>query len=139
MQNKKLSVIGLGKLGLPLALSFASKGLNVIGYDINKETVDKLHSGLSPISEPFVQKMLLNNKANITFTQTAEDIIQKSNISFIVVPTPSKKDGSFSSQYIEEAIKAFIPSLKKKKTKTYICNNQHNFSRNNGKNSQTID
>lgn len=117
MQYKTLSIIGLGKLGLPLALSFASKGFSVIGYDINKETVNKLQSGLSPISEPFVQKMLLKNKAHITFTQIAEDIIQKSDCSFIVVPTPSKKDGSFSSEYIEKAIKAFIPSLKKKKQK----------------------
>ena len=44
-----LSVIGLGKLGSPMAAVFASKGFNVVGLDLNHEFVDNLNSGRAPV------------------------------------------------------------------------------------------
>lgn len=111
-----LSVVGLGKLGLPLALSFAKQGFAVIGYDVNTITIHKLSEGISPIQEPHAQNLLNENKKNMQFTLVPRKVIEDSAVSFIVVPTPSKKDGSFSSLYIEEAIKSFIPYLKQKQS-----------------------
>ncbi len=114
---KHISVVGLGKLGLPLTLTLASKGFRVIGYDTNKKIIEKLQSGISPIPELHVQDYMSKNRSYITFTLNPEELIKKSDISFIVVPTPSAKNGSFSSQYIKEAFRAFMPYLKQKKNK----------------------
>jgi len=115
--NNKISIIGLGKLGLPFALTYASTGFQVIGYDINHSLIQKLQSGASPISEPQTQDLLNKYKSNITFLIDPKKIIEENDISFIVVPTPSKKDGSFSSLYIEQALKAFLPYIKRKQKK----------------------
>jgi len=47
----RISVVGLGKLGLPLAVSLASKGFQVIGVDIDERKVKAINSGISPVSE----------------------------------------------------------------------------------------
>jgi nucleotide sugar dehydrogenase len=48
----KVAVIGLGKIGLPLAALFAAKGANVLGCDINRETVEAVNAGANPVNEP---------------------------------------------------------------------------------------
>ena len=48
----KISVVGLGKLGSPLAAVLASKGHSVIGVDINPEFVNKINNGIAPVPEP---------------------------------------------------------------------------------------
>ena len=45
MTNNKIAIIGLGYVGLPLAHAFASKGFNVVGFDINEERVNELKEG----------------------------------------------------------------------------------------------
>lgn len=115
-----ISVVGLGKLGLPFALCFAHKSFNVIGYDINKSWIEALKNKISPITEPFAQELLLNNNVKLSFTQNPEDVISKSDITFIVVPTPSNRDGSFSSKYIQEVLSSLAPYIKKKKKKHVI-------------------
>lgn len=109
----------MGKLGLPLALLYAQAGYRVIGHDVVKATIQRLRSGKSPITEEGVQKLLSENKKMISFTtQIAE--ITKSDVTFVVVPTPSSKDGSFSSVYIEQALSSLCPIVKKKKSRHTI-------------------
>jgi len=112
-----ISIIGLGKLGIPLSLSFASCGFTVIGYDINPITMIKLQSGVSPIIEPQVQEQLSAYKSNMVYTDDLHELVQKSEITFIVVPTPSNKDGSFSSHFIETAVKSLAVHIRSKKKK----------------------
>lgn len=114
MQKIIISVIGMGKLGLPLALLYAEKGYSVIGYDIVAASIHKLKKGKSPITEEGVQTILSKNAGTILFTTEVEDIV-KSDMTFVVVPTPSNKDGSFSSVHIEEALLTLGPSLEKKR------------------------
>ena len=52
VEPMKLSIIGLGKLGSPLAAVLASKGHQVIGVDLNPEFVKKINTGIAPVSEP---------------------------------------------------------------------------------------
>ncbi len=54
----KISVIGLGKLGAPLAAVFASKGFDVIGVDLNPSFVDALNAGKAPVDEPRLQELI---------------------------------------------------------------------------------
>lgn len=115
MQKKVISVIGMGKLGLPLALLYAENGYRVIGYDIVKSSIEKLQQGISPISEEGVQRLLTSNRKRLSFTTQIADIAI-SDITFIVVPTPSNTDGSFSPTHIVEALNSFGPYLRKKKS-----------------------
>src|SRR6056297_3135947 len=55
--NKTITVIGMGYIGLPTATLFASAGFNVRGFDINGKTIDTLESGAITISEPQLQDL----------------------------------------------------------------------------------
>lgn len=84
MKNIKISIIGLGYVGLPLAIEFA-KYFNVIGFDINNERINELISGYDRTNE--ISKEILNNTTGIDFTSKIEDI-RESNVFIITVPTP---------------------------------------------------
>ena len=114
--KQKLSVIGLGKLGCSMAVCFAHKGWEVIGLDVNESNVKMIQEGKSPIEEPRVEEMINENRDRITATTDYETAILNSDVSFIIVPTPSKDDGSFSTDYVENAALAIADVLKKKKS-----------------------
>ena len=62
--NKKeaeICVIGLGYIGLPLSLSFAYCGFKVLGIDIDKQKINKLNNGLTPIYEPGLEELIKRN------------------------------------------------------------------------------
>ncbi len=82
-KDATIAVIGLGYVGLPIALAFAKK-VKVIGFDINAERVDMMKKGIDPSNE------LTKNdfaKADITFTHKLEDL-KKANFFIVAVPTP---------------------------------------------------
>ena len=57
--KQRLSVIGLGKLGSPMAACFAAKGFDVVGVDLNQEFVDAINEGRAPVFEPQLQSLQL--------------------------------------------------------------------------------
>ncbi len=82
-KNKKLAVIGLGYVGLPIALAFAKK-TKVIGFDINAERVDMMRKGIDP-SKELPAKAFEN--CDITFTNDL-DVLREANFFIVAVPTP---------------------------------------------------
>ena len=108
--NEQISVFGLGKLGCTMLACFAHKNWQVIGVDINEHFVDKINKGVSPIYEPGVDELIKENSDRISATTNAKHAINNSNISFVIVPTPSTVDGSFSTKYVE-AVAAEIGSI----------------------------
>lgn len=96
--------MGLGIVGLVTGLTFAKKGHTVIGADINKEKVDSLNKGLSPIYEPHLDKLLQESLQNetIRFTTNSEEAIKDSKIIFITVGTPSTPTGELDLSYLEK-------------------------------------
>tara|TARA_B100000767_G_scaffold41928_1_gene35653 strand:- start:284 stop:1552 length:1269 start_codon:yes stop_codon:yes gene_type:complete len=84
MNNKKIAVIGLGYVGLPLAIEF-SKKREVIGFDINKDRIDELKRGTDITGE--MSKEELNEGIHINYT-TNLDNIKDCTIFIITVPTP---------------------------------------------------
>ena len=67
MENKvKICVVGLGYVGLPLAITFAENGYNVIGFDLNKNKIEKYLSGQDPTNE--VGDERIQKCENIEFT-----------------------------------------------------------------------
>lgn len=109
-----ISVIGLGKLGSPFLATCASRGFNVIGLDVNSHVVEILNQGKSPVDEPGLTHLISKNRQRIKATSSYEEAISKSNITFIIVPTPSNISGSFSNGYVVSAVRKIGKVLKKK-------------------------
>lgn len=116
----KLSVIGLGKLGACSAACFAYKGFEVIGVDINKDYVDAINNGKAPVYEPKLQEIIDASDGRLKATQEYEEAIKGSDITFLIVPTPSREDGYFSDRYLQDALKELSVALKKINKKHHL-------------------
>lgn len=108
-----ISVFGLGKLGFPMVACFASKGYRVIGYDISPETVKSVNERKPLIYEPGLAE-LVKKSGDLSATSDYRYAIENSDITFIIVPTPSQEDGSFSTKYVESAVEQIAIGLKNK-------------------------
>jgi UDPglucose 6-dehydrogenase len=117
---KKLSVIGLGKLGACTAACLASKGFNIIGVDINKDCIDAINNSKSPVYEPGLQELIASSRDRLKATMDYEKAIRESDITFLVVPTPSKDDGHFSDRYVQDALKQLSIALKSANKKYHL-------------------
>ena len=84
MNSKKIAIIGLGYVGLPLACAFA-KQYDVIGFDINKTRIDELSNNIDKTRE--VTSEYLQNTSRLTFTSDSSDLAA-ANVFIITVPTP---------------------------------------------------
>lgn len=109
----KLSVIGLGKLGSCTAACFAAKGFEVLGLDVNKDFVDAVNSGRAPVIEPRLQEFIEFSKGRLRATQDYLKAIRDTDITFLIVPTPSKEDGNFSSRFVRDALTHLAAALRK--------------------------
>ena len=118
----KISVIGLGKLGLPFAFFLASHGNKILCYDKNKNILDSIKKNVSPFVEPYLKKYIKKYGKNVEICEGVEDLINKTNVTFLVLPTPSQKDGSFSNQYILNVLKKIVKILKNKKNQKHLIN-----------------
>jgi UDPglucose 6-dehydrogenase len=110
----RVSVIGLGKLGAPLAAVLASRGFTVIGLDVNKTFVDAMNAGKMPIIEPQLNELIAANKGRLSATMDADEAVQKSDASFVIVPTPSDNTGFFSNRFVLQAMETLGKALRKK-------------------------
>lgn len=110
----KLSVIGLGKLGSPMVAVFAKKGYEVTGLDINRDFVTALNEGRAPVEEPGLQELIDEHRDRISATQDFQQAVHGSDVTFIIVPTPSGKDCFFTNKYVVEAIQRVGLALRSK-------------------------
>jgi len=110
-----VSIIGLGKLGVCMAAAMASKGHHVIGVDVNCETIKKVNEGKAPVVEPQLQDNLTANRDRIVATADYKDAIMNTDLSFVVVPTPSDDRGYFEIKYAQQAFRSIGEVLRKKK------------------------
>jgi UDPglucose 6-dehydrogenase len=99
------SIFGLGKLGASMAAAIACQGFNVIGVDINQHTVDQVNAGHAPVQETNLEEMIMANRERIKATLIHGEAILKSDVSFVIVPTPSDSRGAFSLQYAKWAFR----------------------------------
>ncbi len=110
-----LSVVGLGKLGASMAAGIGSKGHDVIGVDVNHAAVDAVNSGRAPVQETGLDEMIGANRSRIRATLSHAEAILASELTFVIVPTPSDERGAFSLQYAAYAFKEIGTALKGKK------------------------
>src|ERR1022692_3430297 len=107
-----VSVIGLGKLGSPMAACFAAKGLRVVGVDADPRKVDAINGRQAPVFEPQLEEFLHESKGRVSATSSIEEAVLASDITFIVVATPSEPGGGFSLRYALAACKAIGPPFR---------------------------
>lgn len=86
--EESLSLIGLGYVGMPIAVAFAKKGLNVIGYDLNREKIELYKAGKDPTGEVGDEAV---KSSTVTFTSDEKDL-QKAKFHIVAVPTPVNTD-----------------------------------------------
>ena len=111
MLFKKISMIGLGYIGLPTAAIMASRGLKVIGVDVNQQTVDTINQGKIHIVEPDLD--IVVRSVVQTGQLKATTIPEQADAFLIAVPTPFKEDHKPDLSYIKSAAKAIAPVLEK--------------------------
>ena len=109
MEKKKIAIIGLGYVGLPLAAEFG-KIRKTIGFDINQERINDLNKGFDKTFE--VSKEELKDAKNLIFTNNINDI-KHCEIYIITVPTPISKDKKPDLTLLMKATEAIGPLLQK--------------------------
>ena len=107
-KQAKLAVIGLGYVGLPIALEFARK-ISVIGFDINQQRVDQMRNGIDPSRELEAGDF---ENCDITFTADLEEL-KEANFYIVAVPTPIDRANKPDLQPILAASKTVGQVLKK--------------------------
>ncbi len=109
------SVVGLGKLGASLAAAIASRGFEVIGVDINRQCVDFINASRAPIKETNLNETIVANRERLRATMSYNEAVLNSDVTFVVVPTPSDERGVFSLKYAASAFREIGRALSEKR------------------------
>jgi nucleotide sugar dehydrogenase len=118
--NKNISIIGIGKLGICLALNLEKNGYNVIGIDLNQEYVNSINNKDLISDEPFVEEYLKNSKNLKATTDISKSL--ENDIIFITVATPSLSSGKYDHKQIDNVINQLL-NCGKQLTKKYLIIN----------------
>ena len=119
----KIGFVGLGKLGLPVALAVESKGHDVIGYDISENVKNIIEAKKIPYKEIWAQDYL--DKSNIKF-ESLDNVVEHSEIIFVPIQTPHDplyegitripdKRVDFDYSYLKDGMKKLSDSIEKQK------------------------
>ena len=95
----RIAVVGLGKLGAPLAAVMASKGHDVLGIDINPTAVKLLNDGHAPVEEPGLQALVSASRERLRAT-TDVAAAAECDETIVLVPTPSDERGAFTNRFV---------------------------------------
>ena len=109
--KSKIGIIGLGYVGLPLAVAIAKKH-PVIGFDINKKRISELNSGLDSTNELTNEEVVESLGKDIKYTDS-ESHLESVNFFVVTVPTPINKDKTPNLNPVINASKTVAKYLKK--------------------------
>jgi UDPglucose 6-dehydrogenase len=119
LKKTRISVLGIGYVGLCTAVAFASRGYSVIASTHDAEKAAKINEGIPPFYEPNLQDLLKESVKDgnlICFFNQTEKAVLATDLTFNAVGTPSKPGGSIDLQFIETSSKDIGHALGKKKT-----------------------
>lgn len=109
----KVAMIGLGKLGLPVACAMVRKGHGVFGYDIDKSKSERYRKGVCDLYEPDIETLLTDALENgFSIVESLEEAVNPADIIFIAVPTPSQTTGAFDVAAVIEVITTIAGIMK---------------------------
>lgn len=104
--SRRLSVIGLGKLGAPIAAAIASKGHHVVGADTDARVVETVRAGQSPVGEPGLQGLIAAQRDRLCATTDIGEAVRSTELTFVIVPTPSDERGLHDLSHAAAALTA---------------------------------
>lgn len=110
MEKKKICIIGLGYIGLPTAVMFATHGHRIAGVDLNDNIISMLNNARSTIKEPYLD--ILVQAAVKSGNLVARKVPEESDVFIIAVPTPVKPDKTADMSYVVAAAKTIVPYLR---------------------------
>jgi UDPglucose 6-dehydrogenase len=116
MFSKRISIVGMGYVGLCTAVAYANKGYTITAVDKDPKKVASINSGVPPFHEPNLKQLLYeaNKNGHINGVLDTEQAIINTGITFITVGTPSNPDGSINLTQIEGAATEIGKALTKK-------------------------
>ena len=100
----KVAVVGLGKLGLPLAALLAASGNEVHGFDLSSSQRDLIKSGEFNFKEPRLNELLLKSRESFVVSDSISEAIKDVALVFVIVPTPSMPSGEFTNEFVMDAL-----------------------------------
>lgn len=107
----KVCIIGIGRIGLPTALSFANSNLPTVGVDINTNLVNMINSGEFPLKdEPGYAEIFQDvvKKKKFFATTQLEEVVQKSDVILLSLPTPMDTNDNPNYSALESVGKKFM-------------------------------
>lgn len=101
--GETVAVIGLGKLGAPMAALLAEAGYTAIGVDVAEAAVRAINAGRPPVSEPGLAALIKAVRPRLSATTDLRAAVRAARVAFIVLPTPSLADGRFDPSAVAQA------------------------------------
>ena len=113
MGSMKIAIFGLGYVGSVSAGCLASVGHDVIGVDVEPTKLELLRSGRSPVTEPGLDELLGTavTAGRLQVTSDTAQAVRQSDLSLVCVGTPSRRNGSLDSTYLERVIEQIGQAL----------------------------
>lgn len=108
-KKAKLSLIGLGYVGMPIAVAFDKKGFDVIGYDYNAKKIEQYKNGIDPTNEVGNEEI---KKSKVQFTNNPADL-KDANFHIVAVPTPINPDKTPNLDLVKSASQILGKNLTK--------------------------
>ena len=107
----KIGVVGLGKLGLPLAACLSESGFSVFGMDNCRSVINSIKKRQITLKEKNLEDLLKYNPLKKVSTDYGP--IKETDMCFVIVPTPSKSSGDFSDDYLEQTLDGIASNISK--------------------------
>src|SRR6187551_4003677 len=107
--NGRLAVIGMGYIGLPTAVALATRGVDVVGVDVNPSVVTAIENGQVPLIEPDLA-IGVSGAVNMGRLKATTDT-PKADAYIIAVPTPFNADHTADLSYVRSAVEQIAPKL----------------------------
>ena len=109
----KIAVAGTGYVGLVTGVALAHIGHNVTCVDVDKEKIDKMKKGISPIYEQDLEKLMREDSDRLDYTLDYKRAYKASDVIIIGVGTPEREDGSANLDYVHSVCEQIAESLEK--------------------------
>jgi UDP-N-acetyl-D-glucosamine dehydrogenase len=112
-KNATVCVIGLGYVGVPLAVASAQAGFNVLGVDVDASKVDQINRGVCYVEDKYSEELLpsLVSSGKIKAYTKLSDAVPQSDVAIVCVPTPLRKDGDPDLSFLKSVAKSLSGQL----------------------------
>lgn len=119
---RSISVCGLGKLGACMAATFAARGFEVVGVDIDAHKVGAINDGRPPVEESLLAKTICAGRTRLSATTDPARAVA-TDATFFIPPSPSQPDGSFSNEFLLKAMRSVAKAVKAagKRNHLFVC------------------